>query len=178
VRRKTSNATAHNDEFSDSDAETLSCLEAVFQTITASVMLRLRFLTVALLTPFVAHAQSSRWVPMNDTTQKPALWLDSKTIVREPSGYRAWVKRSGDSDTTALGKRYTVALTHYIVNCKTKQYGFLGTTYLDSQGNVVNTWTNSQNIYSLQDPIPESVGEYVVSSVCIMAPIVVSDSVP
>ena len=131
--------------------------------------MRLAALAIVVLICPAAGAQS-RWVSLTQHGT-PALEADSASSRRHDDHLDVWIKQiySKPQNIATASKAtvvYQKARGKWSIDCTNRRYRVSHVVYHAPDGHIVDTIDSDEDSISWQEPIPETVGEIVVDSVC------------
>jgi len=94
--------------------------------------------------------------------------MDTKSVKPGPKATTAvWIRSERITDDTLNdGTKYRKSLTRYAIECTSGKFDTLEAVYYDSDGNAVKSVDLNDFPLRLKSPVPDSVGEVIVESVC------------
>lgn len=127
-------------------------------------------LWIALSVPAMRQAAGQgRWVTL--AHGDPTLRADSTTSRRHGDHLDIWIQQSFSEphNLTPTGKTkllYTDAVGRWAINCNTRVFQSIEDVYHSARGDVIYSNSQTEADDRWEGPVPETIGEAVVDSVC------------
>lgn len=125
-------------------------------------------LIAALMIVVAAQALGENWMQFATSKDGDLLFVDADSLFSDGTFVHMWIKSQyAAPQTNSDGKRYVLALEHYLVDCKHHTSALATYTLEDAEhGNVVSRVDLSQNGVTFAPRIPGSIGEQQVQIAC------------
>lgn len=131
--------------------------------------------TGCVLMAVTSQAAPKRWIPIGQAANGAMLFMERPTLGADkdvPAGFNpyktstTWVKTISPEAKASTGAKpkYASSLQRIEFDCKRKQIAIKRAVYYDLDGEVIKDDPSPSS--RLDDPIPESLGEMMLSAVC------------